>query len=103
VAIPKGSELPIDLPVIPRQFDLSGRNAAAARCKACDLWKRGTQTVLGEGSAHAQLMLVGEQPGTAKTSKAGLLWGQLEAFSIRLWKKRELTASSFMSRMRSNT
>ncbi|HUR23169.1 MAG TPA: UdgX family uracil-DNA binding protein [Acidimicrobiales bacterium] len=36
---------------------------AAAECKACDLWKTGTQTVFGEGKAPAQLMLVGEQPG----------------------------------------
>lgn len=36
---------------------------AAAECKACDLWKTGTQTVFGEGSEHAELMLVGEQPG----------------------------------------
>jgi uracil-DNA glycosylase family protein len=37
--------------------------AAAAGCRACDLWKLGTQTVFGEGSDHADLMLVGEQPG----------------------------------------
>ena len=36
---------------------------AAAECKACDLWKTGTQTVFGEGAAPARLMLVGEQPG----------------------------------------
>ena len=36
---------------------------AAARCTACDLYKRGTQTVFGEGVARASLMLVGEQPG----------------------------------------
>ena len=36
---------------------------AAKRCKACDLWKRGTQTVFGEGGRKAELMLVGEQPG----------------------------------------
>ncbi len=35
----------------------------AAECRACDLWKTGTQTVFGEGSETAQLMLVGEQPG----------------------------------------
>jgi uracil-DNA glycosylase len=34
----------------------------AARCRRCDLWKLGTQTVFGEGAAR-QLMLVGEQPG----------------------------------------
>jgi uracil-DNA glycosylase family protein len=37
--------------------------AAAAACQACDLWKVGTQTVFGEGSDRADLMLVGEQPG----------------------------------------
>ena len=36
---------------------------AAAECKACDLWKSGTQTVFGEGAETAELMLVGEQPG----------------------------------------
>jgi uracil-DNA glycosylase len=35
----------------------------AAECRRCDLWKRGTQTVFGEGPANARLMLVGEQPG----------------------------------------
>jgi uracil-DNA glycosylase len=36
---------------------------AAKDCRACDLWKRGTQTVFGEGPAKADLMLIGEQPG----------------------------------------
>lgn len=36
---------------------------AARDCRACDLWRRGTQTVFGEGPAHARMMLVGEQPG----------------------------------------
>src|SRR5436305_1952108 len=35
----------------------------AAGCRACELWKCGTQTVFGEGADHAPLMLVGEQPG----------------------------------------
>ena len=36
---------------------------AAADCRACPLWKVGTQTVFGEGPGNAELMLVGEQPG----------------------------------------
>src|SRR2546430_1612710 len=36
---------------------------AAASCQACDLWENATQTVFGEGSEHAPMMLVGEQPG----------------------------------------
>lgn len=35
----------------------------AAGCRACDLWKKGTQTVFGEGPVDAPVMLVGEQPG----------------------------------------
>jgi DNA polymerase len=36
---------------------------AANRCKACDLFQLGTQTVFGEGPPRAQVMFVGEQPG----------------------------------------
>jgi len=36
---------------------------AAATCKACDLWKTGTQTVFGEGKASSLIMFIGEQPG----------------------------------------
>jgi uracil-DNA glycosylase family protein len=35
----------------------------ARACRACDLWKCGTQTVFGEGPSRARLMFVGEQPG----------------------------------------
>jgi uracil-DNA glycosylase len=35
----------------------------AASCRACPLWKDATQTVFGEGPAHARAVLVGEQPG----------------------------------------
>src|SRR6478752_2324371 len=35
----------------------------AAKCRDCPLWKRGTQTVFGEGPAPAPMLLVGEQPG----------------------------------------
>jgi uracil-DNA glycosylase len=45
----------------PRTLDELRETAAG--CRACDLWKTGTQTVFGEGSANAELMLVGEQPG----------------------------------------
>jgi len=32
-------------------------------CRRCDLWKKATQAVVGEGTRDAPLMLVGEQPG----------------------------------------
>ena len=49
--------------LIPPDATLETLRAAAAGCRACDLWERGTQTVFGEGHAGAEIMLVGEQPG----------------------------------------
>jgi uracil-DNA glycosylase family protein len=48
---------------LPERLSLSGLKEAAAGCKACDLWKTGTQTVFGEGAKKSEVMLVGEQPG----------------------------------------
>jgi uracil-DNA glycosylase len=49
--------------LIPPDPTLDALRSAAATCKACDLWERGTQTVFGEGEEVAELVLVGEQPG----------------------------------------
>jgi uracil-DNA glycosylase len=49
-----GSDAPPDLDELRRK---------AAGCRACDLWKTGTQTVFGEGAPDAEVMFVGEQPG----------------------------------------
>jgi DNA polymerase len=49
--------------LIPAQPTLPGLREAALTCRACDLWKTGTQTVFGEGSPGAEVMFVGEQPG----------------------------------------
>jgi DNA polymerase len=42
---------------------LGSLREAAAGCRACPLWQRGTQTVFGEGERRAVVMFVGEQPG----------------------------------------
>jgi DNA polymerase len=47
----------------PAGGDLAGLRAAAADCRACELWEPATQTVFGRGPADARMMLVGEQPG----------------------------------------
>ena len=49
--------------LIPPKPTLRKVAEAAKGCRACDLWKSGTQTVFGEGRTKAELMLVGEQPG----------------------------------------
>jgi uracil-DNA glycosylase len=49
--------------LIPPRPTLPRLREAAAHCTACDLWRRGTQTVFGEGPGDARVMFVGEQPG----------------------------------------
>ncbi len=57
----KGKDLEVAHP--PETRELDGLRKAAKKCKACPLWKSGTQTVFGEGPAKAQIIFVGEQPG----------------------------------------
>ncbi len=47
----------------PDRKTLPALRAAAADCQACDLYKRGTQTVFGAGTRNAEVLFVGEQPG----------------------------------------
>jgi uracil-DNA glycosylase len=47
----------------PARISLPSLRAAAAGCRACDLWLTGTQTVFGEGRRTANVIFVGEQPG----------------------------------------
>jgi uracil-DNA glycosylase family protein len=49
--------------LIPERPSLRAVAEAASGCQACPLWRDATQTVFGEGSVGAELMLVGEQPG----------------------------------------
>ncbi|HSS28395.1 MAG TPA: UdgX family uracil-DNA binding protein [Usitatibacter sp.] len=48
---------------MPKPKSLEKLRAEARQCRDCPLWKNATQTVFGEGAAHARLMLVGEVPG----------------------------------------
>jgi DNA polymerase len=50
-------------PLVPERPSLSRLREAAAGCRACPLWKTGTQTVFGEGLTKAEIVFVGEQPG----------------------------------------
>jgi DNA polymerase len=48
---------------VPPTDDLDSLRTAASGCKGCALYERATQTVFGEGPAHARVLMVGEQPG----------------------------------------
>jgi uracil-DNA glycosylase family protein len=60
----KPSDSAADL--VPDHPTITTVRDAAKDCRACDLYKRGTQTVFGDGARQARLMLVGEQPGDAE-------------------------------------
>lgn len=54
---------PTAAPLIPEKPTLQKLGEAAKGCRACPLWKTGTQTVFGEGQRTAKVVFVGEQPG----------------------------------------
>lgn len=47
----------------PGRRSLTQLARAAVACEGCELHRGATQTVFGEGSARASMVLVGEQPG----------------------------------------
>lgn len=50
-------------PFVPETRSLKTLREASLGCRGCPLWKRGTQTVFGEGPGRARVVMVGEQPG----------------------------------------
>jgi DNA polymerase len=52
--------------LVPETAKLSDVRDAAMACRACPLYRNATQTVFGEGSAQATLVLLGEQPGDSE-------------------------------------
>jgi uracil-DNA glycosylase len=63
MAVVKKAVLSTAAALIPDTATLPQIREIAKGCQACDLWKKGTQTVFGEGTVKAQLLFVGEQPG----------------------------------------
>jgi uracil-DNA glycosylase family protein len=53
----------LDIPAQGPAPDLDDLRRRARGCRACDLWRTATQTVFGEGTREAEVMMVGEQPG----------------------------------------
>lgn len=49
--------------LIPQRPTLTALREAASTCRACHLWKLGTQTVFGAGRTNARILFIGEQPG----------------------------------------
>lgn len=73
---------------VPRRRTLPALARAADSCRGCELYRRATQTVFGEGTASARLVLIGEQPGDEEDREgrpfvgpAGRLLDQLLEFA----------------------
>jgi DNA polymerase len=60
------AEIETAAPLIPPRPTINKLRAVAAECRACHLWKLGTQTVFGEGRPTSTIMFVGEQPGNSE-------------------------------------
>ena len=65
-ARPKSRSVPGASDPLPAARSLKEARNAARECQACPLWRHATQTVFGDGAAHAALMFVGEQPGDSE-------------------------------------
>ena len=71
---------------------LKGLREAAAGCKACDLWRIGTQTVFGEGKQSSTVMFIGEQPGDKEDLIGRPFVGPAGSLLDRALERRESTA-----------
>ena len=58
---------------LPAKLTLTALTEAAASCKGCDLYQHATQTVFGEGSSHAKVILLGEQQLTHEAETLGVI------------------------------
>jgi len=59
----KNKAFPTAAAFLPKERTLPTLQHASESCQGCDLYLRATQTVFGEGTKNAKVMLVGEQPG----------------------------------------
>jgi DNA polymerase len=48
---------------LPEKETLAALGDAVQGCRGCDLYKNATRAVFGDGAGHAEVFLVGEQPG----------------------------------------
>jgi uracil-DNA glycosylase family protein len=54
---------------VPDTQSIAKLREASAACEGCELFRRATQTVFGEGPSRALVMLVGETPGDQEDLK----------------------------------
>jgi len=60
---------------LPERITLPALRKAAESCRGCDLYKRATQVVFGEGPRTAPVMLIGEIPGDQEDKQGHVFVG----------------------------
>lgn len=65
---------------MPKRLTLPAMRRAAAKCHGCHLYRNAIQTVFGEGSDHAKLMIVGEIPGKVEDERGEPFTGPAGVF-----------------------
>jgi DNA polymerase len=69
---------------VPAGAGLGELKEAARRCTGCELYRQATQTVFGQGSTDARVVLVGEQPGDQEDMKGAPFVGPAGAVLDRV-------------------
>jgi uracil-DNA glycosylase family protein len=61
--VPQRNPYPTAAAFMPDRLSLTSLRGAVQQCRGCPLHENATQAVFGDGSAKADVMFVGEQPG----------------------------------------
>jgi DNA polymerase len=57
------AQRPSAAPFVPAEAGVDELREAARSCQGCGLYREATQTVFGQGTPDARLVMIGEQPG----------------------------------------
>src|SRR5438067_13754885 len=87
-AAPVTGQASTSYPQAANERSLRSVEEAAQSCRACDLWKSGTQTVFGAGPRSASVMFIGEQPGDQEDRAGERSSDRRATFSTKPWSPR---------------
>src|ERR1700728_2853816 len=75
---------------LPETRTVESLRIAEQACRGCELYKRATQAVAGEGPARAKMVLVGETPGDEEDRKGRPFVGPAGALLDQMLKAAEI-------------
>ena len=81
-------------PYLPARVTLPTLQSAVQKCEGCDLYLRATQAVFGEGPQHADIVMIGEQPGDEEDKRGHPFVGPAGKMLDRALKEAEIDRST---------